>query len=194
MRSVLVASKDEAHVVRRGVRAALEREPGITVVGEASTGSDTLRLAEELRPDVVAAGLDYPDMPAIEVIRQLRQSRADLGIVVVTVFEDIDHVLDAIDAGADCYLLVSTPVEALVNAIRGCNPGQFTVLDPAPRSRPWLSCGDARQTRPHRYQPPSSRYSSTCPKATQTKRSRPCSAGRSAPSAPICGACTRGSG
>ena len=70
-------------------------------------------------------------MLAIEVIRQLRQSRADLGIVIVTVFDDVDHVLDAIDAGADCYLLVSTPVEALVNAIRGCNPGQFTVLDPA---------------------------------------------------------------
>jgi DNA-binding response OmpR family regulator len=56
-------------------------------------------------------------MQAIQVIRQLRQSRPDLGIVVVTVFEDGDHILDAIDAGADCYLLVSTPVEALVNAV-----------------------------------------------------------------------------
>ena len=60
MRSVLVASKDEAHVVRRGVRAALEREPGITVVGEASTGSDTLGWLRSCGPTSSRLGWTIP--------------------------------------------------------------------------------------------------------------------------------------
>jgi two-component system, NarL family, response regulator LiaR len=128
-RTVLIAATNTYALVRHGIRSFLEREPDIVVVGEATTGKDVLLLTKELGPDIVETGLDYDDLPGVEVVRQLRRLRPDLGIIVLTDFTDADHVLDAIDAGADCYVLTTTDPQMVAAAVRTCVPGQFTVLD-----------------------------------------------------------------
>jgi DNA-binding NarL/FixJ family response regulator len=131
VRTVLIAGTNEHSLVRHGIRSFLERESDIVVVGEATTGQDVLRLTRDLAPDIVQTGLDFDDIPGVEIVRQLRRLRADVGIIVLTVFADADHVLDAIDAGADCYLLTSAHPQIVVAAVRTCIPGQFTLLDPS---------------------------------------------------------------
>jgi len=91
---------------------------GISVVGEANDGARAVKLARELAPDVVVIDLKMPNASGIDAIRQLAALSPDACVVVLTVSADESDALDALAAGASCYLLKDTRADELVGAIR----------------------------------------------------------------------------
>ena len=125
--SVLIA--DDHAVVRDGTRQILERDPAITVVGEAADGAQVLRLAEQLAPDVVLLDVALPVMNGIEATRLIR-SRPDAPyVLLLSAYDDQDYVVAAIEAGASGYLLKTASAQDVVAAIRAVVRGEV-VLHP----------------------------------------------------------------
>ena len=116
MARILLA--DDHTVVRQGLRALLEDEEGFEVVGEAGTGLEALRLAEELKPDVIVMDIMMDDINGIEVTRQVCEKNAQVAVVILSMYGDRKHVLESLQAGARSYLMKKSADTELVRAIR----------------------------------------------------------------------------
>ncbi|MFU8874364.1 response regulator [Micromonospora sp. SL4-19] len=126
---------DDHPIVRRGLRAALDADPGITVVGEAATGVDAIAQAEAGAPDVVLMDLHLgPGINGAEVTRQLLTRPRPPRVLVLTTYDSDADILPAITAGATGYLLKDTEPDDLLAAIRSAAAGE-TVLAPAIATR-----------------------------------------------------------
>jgi NarL family two-component system response regulator LiaR len=113
--------------VREGVRNFLQRLRDITVVGEAGSGQEGLRLASELAPDVVLMDLVMPEMDGVETTRRLKQISPRTQVIVLTSFDDDQHILPAIRAGALSYILKDVGTAALAEAVRKAARGEVTM-------------------------------------------------------------------
>src|SRR2546428_7558189 len=111
---VLIA--DDHGVVRQGLRAFLEAQSDIEVVGEAGDGSEAVRLADDLRPDVLVMDVVMPRLDGIEAIRRIRASGVPAKVIVLTSFADDQKVFAAVRAGASGYLLKDVPPHELREA------------------------------------------------------------------------------
>ncbi|MGW1882783.1 response regulator [Streptomyces sp. NPDC001970] len=110
---------DDEPLVRAGLRAVLEAQPDITVVGEAADGAAVIPLVRRLRPDVVAMDVRMPLMDGIEATRAVLRTVPDPPkIVVVTTFENDEYVYGALRAGADGFLLKRARPAEIVHAVR----------------------------------------------------------------------------
>src|SRR5438067_4022830 len=121
---------DDHPIVREGLRAVLETQPDFEVIGtpeQAASGDEALRLALQLRPDILLLDLEMPVMDGVETIRRLRQTvqlnsqgenRSRPRIIVFTAFDNDERIIAALEAGADGYLLKGAPREDIFNAIR----------------------------------------------------------------------------
>jgi DNA-binding NarL/FixJ family response regulator len=98
-------------------RRLLERHAEILILDAARDGRTALELCEKLRPDVVLLDLGLPDIDGIEVIRELKARGSKTEILIFTIFEEEERVLEAVRAGASGYLLKGTPAERIVEAI-----------------------------------------------------------------------------
>jgi NarL family two-component system response regulator LiaR len=125
---VLIA--DDHAVVRQGLRAFLELQDEIEVVGEAEDGEDAVAAVERLRPDVVLIDLVMPRLDGIEAIRRIRERRPGSRVIVLTSFVDDDKLFPAVRAGAAGYLLKDVQPAELVEAIRTVERGD-ALLHPA---------------------------------------------------------------
>jgi NarL family two-component system response regulator LiaR len=115
---------DDHIVVRRGLIAMLETEPGMQIVGEAANGVEALEQTRALLPDVVLMDLVMPVMDGIEATRQIKKEMPAVNILVLTSFSTNDKVIPSLNAGAIGYLLKdSTPAE-LVRAIQQVAQGE----------------------------------------------------------------------
>jgi len=122
--AIRVLLVDDHAVVLRGLHYFLGTQAGIEIVGEASNGEEALHQVKELHPDVVVIDLIMPVMNGIEATRQIKLQYPDVKVIVLTTFSEQDHVLPAIRAGANGYLLKDVQPEELVLAIRGAHSGQ----------------------------------------------------------------------
>ncbi|MET7452843.1 response regulator transcription factor [Streptomyces sp. NPDC005574] len=128
---ITVLLVDDEPLVRVGLRAVLESQPDIEVVGEAADGAAVIPLVRRLRPDVVAMDVRMPLMDGIEATRALlRTVEAPPKIVVVTTFENDEYVYDALRAGADGFLLKRARPAEIVHAVRLVAEGE-SLLFPA---------------------------------------------------------------
>ncbi len=125
---VLIA--DDHNVVRGGLRALLETEPGIQVIGEAADGMEAVFKARSLDPDVILLDLVMPRKNGIEAIQDIKQENNEARILVLTSFSDDDKVFAAIKAGALGYLLKDSSTQELIQAIRDVYHGESS-LHPA---------------------------------------------------------------
>jgi two-component system response regulator NreC len=121
---------DDHHVVRRGIRALLENEAGIQVVGEAGTGVEAARLTQQLKPDVLIIDLMLADMSGLEVIRQLRKRAPATSAVVLSMYGNDCYVVEALQAGAKAYVLKDSPPEELMKAVREAALGRRYLAPP----------------------------------------------------------------
>jgi NarL family two-component system response regulator LiaR len=113
---ILIA--DDHPMMREALRTALEDEPDLQVIGEASHGVEALKLAEELLPNVILMDLLMPELNGLEAIAKLQESHPQIKILVVTSLEDEEKVLSAIQAGALGYFPKTAPRTYLLDAIR----------------------------------------------------------------------------
>lgn len=123
MDAIRILIADDHPVFRYGLRALLAAEPGLTVVGEATTCDEALALAEQLQPDVVLMDLNMPGGNGIEATRHIRQSSPCSAILIVTMFDD-DSVFAAMRAGARGYVLKGAQGEETIRAIRAVAQGE----------------------------------------------------------------------
>jgi NarL family two-component system response regulator LiaR len=121
---------DDHAVVRKGLRALLDREPSVEVAGEAEDGERALHLAERLRPDVILMDLEMPGIGGVEATRRISELQPEVRIVILTSHAAEEDVLPALKAGALGYLLKHSAPEDVLSAIHQAHRGE-TALHPA---------------------------------------------------------------
>jgi len=125
---------DDHAVVREGLRAFLELQAGIEVVGEAGDGREAIDAALRLTPDVIVMDLVMPRLDGVGAMRELRRLRPASRVIVLTSFAEDDRLLPAIQAGAAGYLLKNVEPRELARAVRAAHAGE-ALLDPAVAAR-----------------------------------------------------------
>jgi two-component system response regulator DegU len=120
--SILIA--DDHPLFREGLRRALDLAAGLTVVGEAADGEACLEAAVRLRPQVILVDLSMPGPGGTEVVRRLKEIHPDGRVVVLTIHDGEQDLLDAVRAGADGYILKDVEPSELIRAIRACWRGE----------------------------------------------------------------------
>lgn len=125
---VLIA--DDEALVRAGFRALVESAPDLTVVAEASTGVQAVRLTRQHRPEVVLMDIRMPVMDGLEATLLLAEDDPGARVLVVTTFDHDEHVFAALRGGASGFILKDTPPEQLLDAIRVLAQGD-ALLTPA---------------------------------------------------------------
>lgn len=120
---------DDQSLIRQGLRALLELESELEVVGEAENGQAAIDLIKPLQPDVVLMDIRMPVMDGVAATREICQKFPQIKILVLTTFDDDEYVKAAVSYGAMGYLLKDTPSEELATAIRAVHKG-YTHLGP----------------------------------------------------------------
>jgi len=122
---ILIA--DDHGVLRAGLRALLNAEPDLEVVGEAADGNEALRLVEKLHPDVLLLDISMPGPGGIEVTRRVKRTLPDTRVLILTVHEDEGLLREAIRAGAAGYIVKRAVESELINAIHAVWRGDLYV-------------------------------------------------------------------
>ena len=126
--TILIA--DDHPLFRHGIAALLRAEPDLDVVGEATTGDETIRMAATLQPDVILMDIKMPGANGIEASRQILHTSPHIRILVVTMFEDDASVFTAMRVGARGYILKDAQKADLLRAIRAVGRGE-AIFSPA---------------------------------------------------------------
>lgn len=109
---------DDHTLFRSGIRALLASQEDIDVVGEAGEGSEALKLCQILKPDIVLLDLNMPGLSGLEVLKLMLEDSPQQLVIMLTLSEEADDLLKALQLGAKGYLLKNSNVDYLVNAIR----------------------------------------------------------------------------
>ena len=120
---------DDHEVVRVGVRALIERQSGMEVVGEATTVHEAVSQAQKLAPDVVVLDVRLPGGNGLEACREIKAQRPKTRIIILTSFPDDEVIFDAIASGADGYVLKQIGSGELIDALERVGRGE-SLLDP----------------------------------------------------------------
>jgi DNA-binding NarL/FixJ family response regulator len=116
--SIRVVLADDQPLIRSGLRVLIADTGDITVVGEAGTGGEAVRLARETRPDVVVMDIRMPGMDGIEATRQVTAEPQPPAVLMLTTFDDDDYVYGALRAGASGFLVKDMALDDILGAIR----------------------------------------------------------------------------
>jgi len=142
--AVRVLIVDDHGLYRTGISTLLAAEGGVEVVAQASGGRVGVRLARELRPDVVLMDLQMPDLDGVEATRLILAEQPAARVLVLTVVSDDDKVSAAISAGASGFLLKDVPVDQVAMAVRAAADGSAWL---SPRAAE-IVLGRMRETQP----------------------------------------------
>ena len=127
--SIQVLLVDDHMLFREGLRGLLEKEADVSVVGEAGTGVEAVKIAGELYPDVVVMDITMPDMNGIEATRQILAENGTIRVLALSMESDRRYIVEVLEAGATGYLLKDAFFRDLVDAIRTVAAGD-TYLSP----------------------------------------------------------------
>ena len=116
--SIRLLIADDHALVRSGLRSMLQREPGIEILGEARNGREAVELCRSLRPDLILMDVRMPDMDGLEATRTIKRELPELGVLMVTMHENRDYMLEATKAGASGYVLKDASRNELISAVR----------------------------------------------------------------------------
>jgi DNA-binding NarL/FixJ family response regulator len=128
--SIKIFLTDDHTIVRQGLRALLEDEKDLTIIGEAFDGQEALNQVQSLEPDVLVLDLSLPGMSGLEVIRRLYHSNCHTRVVVLSMYAKGAYIQEALKFGAKGYVLKGSDAKELVHAIR-LVMGGMTYLSPA---------------------------------------------------------------
>lgn len=121
---------DDHHIVRAGIRQLLESEKDIQVLAEAGDGEEAKSLIQRHKPDVAVLDIQMPKASGIEVTRWVRTHLPEVGVLILTAFDDDPYVMAVLQAGANGYVLKTAKTNDLIQAVRDVHEGK-SALDPA---------------------------------------------------------------
>jgi len=121
--AVRVIIADDHAMVREGIKSVLERA-GFEVVGEASNGTEVLPLAERVQPDVAVLDISMPGETGLQAAAKLRQALPHIRVLILSMYDNSEYVLESVRAGAHGYLLKDGAAQELANAIRAVRDGE----------------------------------------------------------------------
>jgi two-component system, NarL family, response regulator NreC len=124
MNPIRILLADDHTLIRRGLRALLERQNGFSVVAEAADGRQAVETAAAVNPDVAVIDIGMPNLNGIEAARRITEKRPETAVVILSMHADESYVLRALKSGARGYLLKDSPEEDLINAIRAVHNGK----------------------------------------------------------------------
>ncbi len=128
--SISILLTDDHTILRQGLAALLDAEPDFNILGEASTGVETLQKVEALDPDVLVLDLVLPDIHGLEITHQVRHSNPRTRIVVLSMYAKEAYVLEALNNGASAYVLKGSDARELIHAIRQAVQGERYLSPP----------------------------------------------------------------
>ncbi len=126
---IKVLLADDHHIVRAGVRQLLESADDIRVIAEAGDGEEAQSLIQKHKPDVAVLDIQMPKMSGIEVTRWVRAHIPEVGVLILTAYDDDPYVMAVLQAGANGYVLKTGQADELIQAVRDVNEGK-SALDP----------------------------------------------------------------
>ncbi|MDX2075850.1 MAG: response regulator transcription factor [bacterium] len=151
---IRIVLADDHTVLRSGLRLLLNNQPHLSVIAEASTGTQALALASEHQPDVLLLDINMPEADGLSIIPQVRQNAPNTKILILTMHEDGNYLQQAIQAGASGYLLKKVADVELLMAIEAVMRGEMYIHSamtqylikpptlPTPDIDPWKSLSE----------------------------------------------------
>ncbi len=130
MSKIRVLLADDHTIVRQGLRALLDSQEDIEVVGEAENGREAFEKTKQIAPDIVVLDITMPNLNGIEATRQIKKLNPEIKVIVLTVHDNEEYVHQVLQAGASGYLLKESAVSDLVSAINAVKKGDI-FLSPA---------------------------------------------------------------
>jgi DNA-binding NarL/FixJ family response regulator len=127
--AIRVAIADDHSLVRQGLRRYLETAEGIEVVGEAANGVELLELLENESSEIALVDIRMPEMDGLEAARQIRERFPDVGVIMLSAYDDRQFVVEAVRSGARGYVLKARDAEHLIQTVRLVAGGNM-VIDP----------------------------------------------------------------
>lgn len=124
---VRILLADDHAVLRSGLKLLLESQNDLSVVGEAATGAETLRLAEQLQPDLILLDLSMPQLGGLEAIPLIKKLAPEAKILILTMYDDVHYLQRALKSGAAGYVLKRAADMELISAIRAVMRGEIYI-------------------------------------------------------------------
>lgn len=129
IKKIQVLLADDHHIVRTGIRQLLESAADIEVIAEAGDGMEAQQLIQQYKPDVAVLDIQMPKASGIEVTRWVRSHLPEVGVLILTAYDDDPYIMAVLQAGANGYVLKTAKIEELIQAVRDVYAGK-SALDP----------------------------------------------------------------
>lgn len=124
---IQIAIAEDQELIRKSLKIVLDIEPDFSVVGLAENGKEALALCEETKPDIVLMDINMPIMDGVEATRILKDRWPDVKVIILTTFQEVNYVLDALNSGAEGYLLKAIDPKDLASGIRHVYRGETLI-------------------------------------------------------------------
>ena len=128
--AVNVLLADDHRMIREGLKQLLEMDPGIEVVGEAGDGYECLNLANKTKPNIVLLDLNMPNLDGLQVLNIMKQQKMMCKVIILTIHNEVDYLIKALDNGCDGYVLKDSDFNTLKKAIYSVYSGD-TYIEPS---------------------------------------------------------------
>lgn len=115
---------DDHPLVQDGIRTRLEEIQGLNVIGMADNGEDLIKIAEDLKPDIVITDISMPKINGLEATRLLTQKQPQIKILILTMHDNKEYMQNAIDSGAHGYMLKDQPADEMIEAVKNLYKGE----------------------------------------------------------------------
>ena len=117
MDKIRILLADDHQIVRKGIYSLLKNHDDLEIVGETKDGRETVKMARELKPDIVLMDIAMPILNGLEATRQIKKTDPKIKVLILTIHKNEEYVLNALQVGASGYLEKDTGVDELLNAI-----------------------------------------------------------------------------
>lgn len=128
--AVNILLADDHRMIREGLKQLLEMDPGIEVVGEAGDGYECLNLANKTKPNIVLLDLNMPNLDGLQVLNIMKQQKMMCKVIILTIHNEVDYLIKALDNGCDGYVLKDSDFDTLKRAIFSVYSGD-TYIEPS---------------------------------------------------------------